>query len=120
MVDEHYGQKSALINIGGAGSPRWKWAEERGNHEDNPFVNRAEKYFLVPNVDKLPPTFIGDQDLSHMTNWLKCLRTRKAPNATRWNGFAHSVVVIMAARPYLEGKKLYWNPKAQQFVNQPV
>jgi hypothetical protein len=63
---------------------------------------------------------MGDEDLSHMTNWLDCLRSRKAPNATVLNGYAHSVVIIMAARAYSEGRKLYWNPKAEQIVNQPV
>ena len=114
------GKNATLINIGGEGSPRWKLVEEKGNHEENPFIQRAEKYVLLPGNDKLPPTFMGDEDLSHMTNWLECLRSRKAPNATVLNGYAHSVVVIMAARAYREGRKLYWNPKAEQIVNQPV
>ena len=114
------GKKATLINIGGEGSPRWKLVEEKGNHEDDPFIQRAEKYVLLPGNDKLPPTFMGDQDLSHMTNWLECLRSRKDPHATVLDGYAHSVVVIMAARAYREGRKLYWNPKAGQIVNQPV
>jgi len=114
------GKKATLVNIGGEGSPRWKWVEEKGNHEDNPFIKREEKYVLLPGNDKLPPTFMGDEDLSHMTNWLECLRSRKAPNATVHHGFAHSVADIMATRAYREGKKLYWNPKAEQIVDQPV
>jgi len=111
------GKKGTLVNIGGEGSPRWKWVEEKGNHEDDPFIKRQEKYVLLPGNDKLPPTFMGDEDLSHMTNWLECLRSRKAPNATVIHGFAHSVAAIMAARAYREGKKLYWNPKAEQIVD---
>ena len=76
------GKKATLINIGGEGSPCWKWVEEKGTHEDNPNVKRAEKYVTLPGNDKIPPTFIGDEDLSHMTNWLGCLRSRKEPNAT--------------------------------------
>ena len=116
------GKKGTMVNIGGEGSPRWKWVEEKGNHEDNPYIRREEKYVLLPGHDlnKLPPTFIGDEDLSHMTNWFECLRSRKQPNATVLNGFAHSVAVIMAARAYREGKKLYWDPKTQQIVDQPV
>ncbi|HET9322116.1 MAG TPA: Gfo/Idh/MocA family oxidoreductase, partial [Bryobacteraceae bacterium] len=114
------GKKATLVNIGGEGSPRWKLVEEKGNHEDDPFVQRAEKYVLLPGNDKLPPTFMGDEDLSHMTNWLECLRSRKAPNATVLNGYAHSVVVIMAAQAYREGRKLFWNPKAELISNQPV
>jgi len=114
------GKKATLINIGGEGSPRWKLVEEKGNHEDDPFIQRAEKYVLLPGTDKLPPTFMGDENLSHMTNWLECLRSRKAPNATVLNGYAHSVVVIMAAQAYREGRKLFWNPKAELISNQPV
>jgi len=35
------GKNATLVNIGGEGSPRWKWIEEKGNHEDNPFLHRA-------------------------------------------------------------------------------
>jgi predicted dehydrogenase len=114
------GKKATMVNIGGEGSPRWKWVEEKGNHEENPYIKREEKYVLLPGNDKLPPTFMGDEDLSHMTNWLECLRSRKTPNATVVHGFSHSVAAIMATRAYWEGKKLYWNPKAEQIVDQPV
>lgn len=114
------GKNATLVNIGGEGSPRWKWVEEKGNHEDNPFIKREEKYVVLPGTDKIPPPGMGDTDLSHMTNWFECLRSRKAPNATVLNGFAHSIVVIMAARAYREGKKLYWDPKAEQIVDHPV
>src|SRR5579864_7875935 len=116
------GKQATLVNIGGEGSPRWKWVEEKGNHEDNPYIRREEKYVLLPgqDKDKLPPTFMGDEDLSHMTNWFECLRSRKQPNATVLNGYAHSVAVIMAARAYREGKKLYWDPNTEQIVDQPV
>jgi len=114
------GKQATLVNIGGEGSPRWKWVEEKGNHEDNPYIKRDEKYVLLPGSDRIPPPGMGDTDLSHMTNFLECLRSRKAPNATVLNGYAHSVVVIMAARAYREGKKLYWDPKTEQIVDRPV
>lgn len=114
------GKKATLVNIGGEGSPRWKCVEEKGTYEDNPFIKREEKYVMLPGSDKLAPTFMGDEDLSHMTNWFECLRSRKTPNASVKNGYAHSVAIIMAARAYREGKKLYWDPKAEQIVDQPV
>ena len=114
------GKKATLINIGGEGSPCWKWVEEKGTHEDNPNVKRAEKYVTLPGNDKIPPTFIGDEDLSHMTNWLGCLRSRKEPNATVLNGYAHSVAIIMAARAYREGKKLYWDSKNEAILDHAV
>jgi len=111
------GKSATLINVGGEGSPRWKWVEEKGTHEDDPDVKRAEKYVTLPGDDRLPPTSIGDDDLSHMTNWLDCLRSRRAPNATVEHGFAHSVAVIMAARAYREGRKLYWDSRTESITS---
>jgi predicted dehydrogenase len=111
------GKAATLVNIGGEGSPRWKLIEEKGTHEDNPLIQRAEKYITLPGNDTIPPIFISDNDLSHMTNWFACLRSRQQPNATVHNGFAHSVAVIMATRAYREGKKLYWDAKKETILD---
>ena len=113
------GKAATLINIGGEGSPRWKWVEEKGTHEDDPNVKRAEKYITLPGDDHIPPPGIGDDDTSHMTNWFECLRSRKQPNATVEHGFAHSVACIMAARAYREGRKLYWEPGTESILDHP-
>jgi len=114
------GKAATLVNIGGEGSPRWKWVEEKGTHETDPNVKRAEKYVTLPGDDRVPPTSISDDDLSHMTNWFECLRSRKQPNATVRNGFAHSVACIMAARAYREGRKLYWDARTESILDHPV
>ena len=114
------GKAATLVNIGGEGSPRWKWVEEKGTREDNPLIQRAEKYITLPGSDAVPPTFIGDNDLSHMTNWIECLRSRQEPNATVRHGFSHSVAVIMAARAYREGKKLYWDSTNEEILDRPL
>ena len=64
--------------------------EENGNHEQDEDVDKKRKsrYIQLPGDTDLPPTGIGDEDLSHMTNWLECLRSRKQPNATVQNGFS--------------------------------
>jgi predicted dehydrogenase len=113
------GKAATLINIGGEGSPRWKWVEEKGTHEDDPSVQRAEKYITPSGSTAAPPASISDSDPSHMTNWFACLRSRQQPNATVQNGFAHSVAVIMAARAYREGKKLYWDAKNEAILDHP-
>ena len=114
------GKKATLVNIGGEGSPRWKWVEEKGTHESDPNVKRTEKYITLPGNDATPPTSISDDDLSHMTNWIECLRSRKPPNAAVRNGFAHSVACIMAARAYREGRKLYWDARTEAIVDHPA
>ena len=116
----YMGKKATLVNIGGEGSPRWKLVEEKGTYEDNPYIKRAERNVTLPGDDKVPPTYISDNVPFHMSNWFDCLRTRKQPNATVLDGYAHSVAVIMAARSYREGKKLYWDPKTEEIVDRPV
>ena len=86
------GKTATLINIGGEGSPRWKVVEEKGNHEDNPTIERAERWVTLPGDDKPGPINIGDEDVSHMSNWFECLRSRNTrTNATVDNGYLHSV-----------------------------
>ncbi|HVO13520.1 MAG TPA: Gfo/Idh/MocA family oxidoreductase [Vicinamibacteria bacterium] len=113
------GKAATLVNIGGEGSPRWKWVEEKGNHEDDPGVKRAERWVTLPGHDEPGPIGIGDEDPSHMANWFDCLRSRRQPNATVQHGFAHSVACIMAARAQREGRKLWWDAKAEAIVEQP-
>jgi len=113
------GKKATLYNTGGEGSPRWQIVEEVGNHEQDEDVDKKRKsrYIQLPGDTDLPPTGIGDEDLSHMTNWLDCLRSRKQPNATVQNGFSHSVACIMAARAYWTGKKLYFDSKTEEILD---
>ena len=112
------GKQATLVNIGGEGSPRWKWVEEKGTHEDDPNVKRAGALGDAAGRRPPGPTGIGDEDPSHMTNWLGCLRSRQEPNATVRDGFAHSVACIMAARAQREGRKLWWDAKAEAIVEQ--
>ena len=57
----------------------WQLVEEKGNHEDDLTVDskRAVKDVLLPGDTNLPPMGMGDEEPSHMTNWLECLRSRK-------------------------------------------
>jgi predicted dehydrogenase len=112
------GKKATLVNIGGEGSPRWKVIDEKGNHEDDPVIQRQERWVTLPGDDKPGPINIGDDDLSHMANWFECLRSRNTKtNATVDNGFLHSVACIMAAESYWQGKRLYYDPKSEQIVD---
>jgi len=53
-----------------------------------------------------------------MQNWLECLRTRSQPNASMEEGMAQSIAVIMAARAEQEGKRLFWDARTQEIVDQ--
>src|SRR6266567_3231706 len=91
--------------------PQWLITEEK--------AARAVRDILLPGDKTLPPMGIGDEDPSHMINWLDCLRTRTQPNATVHNGFSHSVACMMAARAYWSGKKIHWDPKTETILDQP-
>jgi predicted dehydrogenase len=112
------GKKGTMINHGGEGSPRWQMVEEKGNHEDDPTVDRqrAVKDVLLAGDKSLPPPWMGDEEPSHMTNWLDCLRSRTEPNATVHHGFMHSVCCMMATKAYWSGKKIYWDPKTEAIL----
>jgi hypothetical protein len=64
-----------------------------------------------------PPVGISDNDLSHMTSWFECLRSRRQPNATVEHGFAHSLACIMAAQSYRQGKKLYYDAQNEEILD---
>src|SRR5712692_4641577 len=113
----YMGKKATLLNLGGEGSPRYQLVEEKGNHEDNPNVDktRAAKYVLLPGETKLPPMGIDDLSLGHMANWFECMRSRQQPHCTVQDGLAHSVACMMAAESYWSGKRQYWDPASETF-----
>lgn len=112
------GKKGTLLNTGGEGSPRWQFVKEIGNHEDDFDVDkkRTTRDILLPGDKTLPPAGMGDEDLSHLTNWFDCLRSRRQPNATVQHGFSHSVACMMAAQSYWSGKKLYGDRSTEEIV----
>ena len=116
------GKKATLINQGGEGSPRYSLVEEKGNHEDNPDVDkqRRSKDILLPGETKLPPMGMGDLTLEHTANWFECMRSRQQPHATVDNGFSHSVACMMSTEAYWSGKKQYWNAATEEIQDHPV
>jgi len=116
----YMGKKATLINIGGEGSPRYQQIEEKGTHEDDAAIDakRASKFILLPG-EKLPPTGIDDLTLEHMGNWFDCMRSRKQPDSTVHDGFAHSVACMMAAEAYFTGKKMYWDASSEMILDRP-
>jgi predicted dehydrogenase len=117
----YMGKKATLINLGGEGSPRYQLVEEKGNHEENPEVDkqRTEKYLLLPGEKGLPPMGIDDMSVEHMANWIECMRSRQQPVATVHDGFAQSVACMMATKAYWTGKKQYWDGKTEEITDQP-
>ena len=118
------GKKATMVNIGGEGSPLYQLVEEKGNHEENPDIDkrRAARYVLLPGESeaKLPPMGIDDMSLEHMANWFECMRSRQQPRCTVHDGFAHSMACMMAAEAYWSVKKKYWDAGNELILDHPT
>ena len=128
------GREGTIVNYGGEGASLFTVSREGGRHEFDPDesgpvykqlpliapADDGEKIVQVPGApapDSLGP---GDDDVTHLTNWLSAMRSRKESNATVNHGFSHAIVTIMAAQSYWSGKRLYWDPANEEIVASPV
>lgn len=50
----------------------------------------------------------------HFLNWLQCLRTRKAPNASIDAGYQHGVAVIMAMMSFDSGRRMVYDAEKRE------
>ncbi|HWF66953.1 MAG TPA: Gfo/Idh/MocA family oxidoreductase [Acidobacteriaceae bacterium] len=125
------GRDGTIANYGGEGASFFVVSREGGrdepfgsvNYKALPIVAPAGEHEEVLHVPGAPPpTSKGpdDDDANHLMHWLKGMQTRTQPNANVDHGFSHAIVVIMAAQSYWSGKKLYWDPKNEEIVDQPV
>ncbi len=125
------GRNGTIANYGGEGASLFAVSKEGGRHEFGGSVDYTKLPIIPPTDDHEevvqvpgapPPSSTGpdDDDASHLTNWLTAMQARKEPGATVDNGFSHAIVVIMAAQSYRTGKKLYWNPKTEEILENPV
>jgi predicted dehydrogenase len=53
---------------------------------------------------------------AHMLNWLKCIRSRKQPNADIEAGFNQALTAIMADEAMLQGKRITYDAKNRKLV----
>jgi predicted dehydrogenase len=128
------GRKGTIENYGGEGASLFITTEEGGRKEFDPWES-GPVYTKAPLVGPSsdagatvqvpgapPPSSLGpdDDDVIHLLNWLAAMRARKEPNATVDHGFSHSIVCIMAAQSYWNGKRLYWDPRREEITDQPV
>jgi predicted dehydrogenase len=128
------GRDGTIENFGGEGASLFITSREGSRQEYDP-VESGPVYTKVPFEPlsregqatvhvpgAAPPDSLGpgDDNVEHLMNWLRAMQARKEPNATVDHGFSHSVVCIMAAQSYLNGTRLYWDPKREEITNQPV
>jgi len=58
------------------------------------------------------------ESISHVRNWVECIRNRTTPNAPIEAGYAHSVACILAAQAYWTGKRWYYDAQKQEMYPQ--
>ncbi|MGA2067329.1 MAG: Gfo/Idh/MocA family oxidoreductase [Thermoguttaceae bacterium] len=58
----------------------------------------------------------AEKGVSHMANWLECLRSRGRPNADIQYGHQHAVATILAAAAYESGRRQKYDPQARQIA----
>ena len=125
------GRDGTIANYGGEGASFFVVSNEGGRHETDYSVNYSKLPIVPPALDQeqivqvpgAPPPDSrgpGDDDVVHVTNWLTAMQARKQPNSNVDHGFSHAIVIIMTAQSYWSGKKLYWNPKTEEIVDQPI
>ena len=116
------GTRGTLYSPGGEGCPQWWFLPEtRTGWRSNHVLNLASgpvkpEPVTLPGKTEPPPIHQSDDLKAHTDNWFACMRSRKQPSGNIETGFAHSVAVVMATRSYREGKKLYWDRKADEIV----
>ncbi len=125
------GRDGTIANYGGEGASLFAVSKEGGRDEFSGSIDYKKLPIIAPARDKEevvevlgaePPSSSGpdDDDAHHLMNWLTAMQTRSEPAATVEHGFSHAIVVIMAAQSYRTGKKLYWDPKKEEIVENPV
>ena len=57
-----------------------------------------------------------DLTLSHVRNWMECVRSRKQPNAPIEAGYNHAIAVIMSNAAYRTGQKVTFDEKTQEVM----
>jgi predicted dehydrogenase len=125
------GRDGTIANYGGEGASLFTVSKEGGRNEYSESVSSKgipivspvtdqETVVQVPGAEPPDSRGPGDDSVVHTINWLKSMQSRNPPNANVDHGFSHSIVTIMAAQSYWSGRRLYWNPKTEEIVDQPV
>ena len=118
------GMNGTLWSQGGEGSQRWTLTSKGGVPTDarpRPGHKPVDEEQAITVPGAAPPwTDPSDDSKYHYDNWIVSMRNRTQPHGDIHTGFKHSIAVIMAARAYREGKKLYWDAKNEQILDHPL
>ncbi len=105
-VEDPQGQRNGVRFEGANG---WIW------------VNRGSLKATDPDLIKTPLPDTAERlykSDDHMTNFFECVRSRKLPAADVEIGHRSATICHLGAIALRTGKKLNWDPAAQQFVRE--
>lgn len=115
------GKSGTLWSVGGEGSQKWTLTPNGGiptDHRSRPGHKPvAEEQTVLVEAAPAPSADPSDDSKYHFDDWVQSMRARKQPNGDIHTGFKHSAAIIMAARAYREGKKLWWDSKREEIVD---
>lgn len=127
------GREGTIKGTGVEGASFYTITKEGGSKESDeghlpvytklPIVASAEEeeeLLRIPGVYPPSSRETPDDSVPHIMNWLTAMRDRREPNNTVDHGFSHALACMMAAESYWTGKRVYWDPKREEIVDQPV
>jgi hypothetical protein len=72
----------------------------------------ADRWAIKPeNKGGMSRQLAAEPAVSHMENWLECLRSRRRPNADIEFGYQHVVATVMAAQALETGRRQTYDSK---------
>jgi hypothetical protein len=61
-------------------------------------------------------TGADNMTVTHMRNWMECVRSRQTPNASVKAGYNHSVATLMTTHALHTGKRITFDDKKQDII----
>jgi predicted dehydrogenase len=71
---------------------------------------------VAARVENGANTGVDSSALSHMRNWMECVRSRKTPNADIHAAYNHSVAICMTIAALQTGKRVAFNDVKQEII----
>jgi hypothetical protein len=59
---------------------------------------------------------VSDSTVTHVRNWLECMRSRQQPNAPVDAGFSHAVAGIMSSEALRQGRRMQFDAAKLEMI----
>jgi predicted dehydrogenase len=120
------GTKEIYYSNGGSLNLDTNKVGPEGGLEEHYAKAMGKEPFRLPSMSLVEPgtvkaetsanTGVDDSTLSHMRNWMECVRSRKQPNADIHAAYNHSVALCMTIAALQTGKRVTFDEAKQDVV----